>query len=227
MDFPKFQRLVEERTGFRTMENATASGEYFSDSCGDMYNFFLKVGPGAVSRTSRISRPAAVSEPRPAVWSSTRKGKTIDEAAAISTVEIEAQLDGYPEKKKDYPERALEALHVALDDYRAKVAPASVPDYGAMPRRACRGTDPAAGARRGDERKRRRKAPHQTALALRRSSFDRLRMTGRRRSSFDGLRDDRATSFVLRRAQDDRATSFVLRQAQDDMLLSGARWGTS
>ena len=30
------------------MENPTASGEYFSDSCGDMYNFFLKVGPGAV-----------------------------------------------------------------------------------------------------------------------------------------------------------------------------------
>lgn len=36
MDFQKFQRLVEERGGFRTMEKATASGEYFSDSCGDM-----------------------------------------------------------------------------------------------------------------------------------------------------------------------------------------------
>ena len=39
LNFPKFQQLVEERTGFRTMENPTASGEYFSDSCGDMYNF--------------------------------------------------------------------------------------------------------------------------------------------------------------------------------------------
>ncbi len=44
-----------------------------------------------------------------------------------------AQLGGYPEKKKDYPERALEALHVAIDDYRAKVASGAVPDFGAMP----------------------------------------------------------------------------------------------
>ena len=48
MDFAKFQQLVEARPGFQTMDAPTASGEYFSDSCGDMYNFFLKVGPGAV-----------------------------------------------------------------------------------------------------------------------------------------------------------------------------------
>jgi hypothetical protein len=49
---------------------------------------------------------------------------------------VEAQLDGYPEKKKDYPERALEALHVAISDYRGKVASGAVADYAAMPRPA-------------------------------------------------------------------------------------------
>ena len=48
MNFPKFQRLVEERSRFSHDGESTASGEYFSESCGDMYNFFLKVGPGAV-----------------------------------------------------------------------------------------------------------------------------------------------------------------------------------
>jgi hypothetical protein len=62
------------------------------------------------------------------------KGKTIDEAAAITAGDIEAQLDGYPEKKKDYPERALEALDVAIADYRSKVGSGTVPDYAAMPR---------------------------------------------------------------------------------------------
>ncbi len=137
MDFPKFQRLVEERTGFRTMEKPTASGEYFSDSCGDMYNFFLKVGPGAVIEDiSYFTTGCGFGTATCSLVVELAKGKTIDEAAAIGTAEVEAKLDGYPEKKKDYPERALEALHVALDDYRAKVSSGSVPDFGSMPRPA-------------------------------------------------------------------------------------------
>jgi NifU-like protein involved in Fe-S cluster formation len=137
MDFPKFQRLVEERTGFRTMENATASGEYFSDSCGDMYNFFLKVGPGAVIEDiSYFTTGCGFGTATCSLVVALAKGKTVDEAAAISANDIERELDGYPEKKKDYPERALEALQVALSDYREKVAAGKVPDYAAMPRAA-------------------------------------------------------------------------------------------
>lgn len=134
MDFPKFQRLVEERSGFRTMDGATASGEYFSDSCGDMYNFFLKVGPGAiVEDISYFTTGCGFGTATCSLVVDLVKGKTIDEAANIRASDVEAQLGGYPEKKKDYPERALEALHVALDDYRSKVASGAVPDYGAMP----------------------------------------------------------------------------------------------
>jgi nitrogen fixation NifU-like protein len=134
MDFPKFQKLVEERTGFRTMEKPTASGEYFSDSCGDMYNFFLKVGPGAVIEDiSYFTTGCGFGTATCSLVVDLAAGKTIDEAAAITTTEVEHLLGGYPEKKKDYPERALEALHVALDDYRAKVASGAVPDFGAMP----------------------------------------------------------------------------------------------
>ncbi len=137
MNFPKFQLLVEERTGFRTMENPTASGEYFSDSCGDMYNFFLKVGPGAVIEDiSYFTTGCGFGTATCSLVVEIAKGKTIDEAAAITAAEIESQLDGYPEKKKDYPERALEALHVTLDDYRKKVSSGAVPDYAAMPRPA-------------------------------------------------------------------------------------------
>ncbi|HEY6449397.1 MAG TPA: iron-sulfur cluster assembly scaffold protein [Candidatus Cybelea sp.] len=137
MDFPKFQRLVEERNGFRTMENATASGEYFSDSCGDMYNFFLKVGPGAViEEISYFTTGCGFGTATCSLVVNLAKGKTVDEAAAITAADIERELDGYPEKKKDYPERALEALQVALTDYSGKVAAGAVPDYAAMPRAA-------------------------------------------------------------------------------------------
>lgn len=133
MDFPKFQRLVEERSGFRTMESPTASGEYFSDSCGDMYNFFLRVGPGAVIEDiSYFTTGCGFGTATCSLVVDLAKGKTVDEAAQLSETEVEAQLGGYPEKKKDYPQRALEALRVALDDYRTKVAAGEIPDYGAM-----------------------------------------------------------------------------------------------
>lgn len=144
MDFPKFQRLVEERTGFRTMENATASGEYFSDSCGDMYNFFLKVGPGAVIEDiSYFTTGCGFGTATCSLVVDLAKGKTIDEAAALATSQVEAELGGYPEKKKDYPERALEALHVAIADYRSKVAAGTIPDYAAMPAPARANAQPA------------------------------------------------------------------------------------
>jgi nitrogen fixation protein NifU and related proteins len=137
MDFPKFQRLVEERTGFRTMENATASGEYFSDSCGDMYNFFLKVGPGAVIEDiSYFTTGCGFGTATCSLVVGLAKGKTVDEAGAITASDIERELDGYPEKKKDYPERALEALQVAIGDYREKVASGKVTDYASVPRAA-------------------------------------------------------------------------------------------
>ncbi|MGZ3561135.1 MAG: iron-sulfur cluster assembly scaffold protein [Vulcanimicrobiaceae bacterium] len=133
MNFAKFQQLVEERTGFRTMENPTASGEYFSDSCGDMYNFFLKVGPGAaIEDISYFTTGCGFGTATCSLVVDIAKGKTIDEAAAISEADIEAALDGYPEKKKDYPQRALEALHVAIDDYKSKVASGAIPDYSSM-----------------------------------------------------------------------------------------------
>ncbi len=153
MDFPKFQRLVEERSGFRTMENPTASGEYFSDSCGDMYNFFLKVGPGAVIEDiSYFTTGCGFGTATCSLVVDLARGKTIDGALAITTEQVEAELDGYPEKKKDYPQRALEALHVAIDDYRAKIASGAIQDLSSLPARAIEAPAPAAVAAAPDEK---------------------------------------------------------------------------
>jgi nitrogen fixation protein NifU and related proteins len=153
MDFPKFQRLVEERSGFRTMENPTASGEYFSDSCGDMYNFFLKVGPGAVIEDiSYFTTGCGFGTATCSLVVDLARGKTIEGASAITTEQVEAELDGYPEKKKDYPQRALEALHVAIDDYRAKIAAGAIEDLSSLPARAIESPAPPVVAAVPDEK---------------------------------------------------------------------------
>ncbi|MGH7737531.1 MAG: iron-sulfur cluster assembly scaffold protein [Candidatus Tyrphobacter sp.] len=134
MDFPKFQRLVAERPGFRTMENPTASGEYFSDSCGDMYNVFLRVGPGAVIEDiTYFTTGCGFGTATCSLVTEIARGKTLQEAEAIGEQEVMDALGGYPEKKKDYPGRTLEALRLAIADYREKVARGEVPDYAAMP----------------------------------------------------------------------------------------------
>jgi nitrogen fixation protein NifU and related proteins len=134
MDFAKFQRLVEERPGFRTMESPTASGEYFSDSCGDMYNVFLKIGPGAVIEDiTYFTTGCGFGTATCSLVTELARGKTIVEAEAISEQQVMDALGGYPEKKRDYPGRTLEALKLAIEDYRAKVASGEVPDFASMP----------------------------------------------------------------------------------------------
>ncbi|GAC1399664.1 MAG: hypothetical protein NVS2B8_11470 [Vulcanimicrobiaceae bacterium] len=129
MNFAKFQELVEKRPGFRSMEHPMASGEYFSDSCGDMYTYFLKVAPGdVIADVSYFTTGCGFGTATCSIVVELALGKTIDEAYAISDADIEAQLDGYPEKKKDYPERSRVALQTAIDDFRSKRAAGSITD---------------------------------------------------------------------------------------------------
>ena len=129
MNFAKFQDLVERRPGFRSMENAMASGDYFSDSCGDMYTYFIKVAPGdVIADVSYFTTGCGFGTATCSLLVELALGKTLDEAYAISEAQIEAELDGYPEKKKDYPERSLIALRTTIDAFKSKRAAGTITD---------------------------------------------------------------------------------------------------
>jgi len=129
VNFVKFQDLVEKRPGFRSMENAMASGDYFSDSCGDMYTYFIKVAPGdVIADVSYFTTGCGFGTATCSLLVQLTLGKTLDEAYAVTEAQIEAELDGYPEKKKDYPERSLIALRTAIDAFRNKRAAGQITD---------------------------------------------------------------------------------------------------
>jgi nitrogen fixation NifU-like protein len=129
MDFAKFQKLVEERTGFRTMEQPIASGEYFSDSCGDLYTFYLSVGPDEVlDEVSYFTTGCGFGTATSSIVVDLAMGKTVDEAYGITEQAVMDELGGYPDKKRDYPERSLAALRTAIDDYRGRRASGEITD---------------------------------------------------------------------------------------------------
>jgi NifU-like protein involved in Fe-S cluster formation len=111
------------------MESPTATGEYFSDSCGDLYTFFLKVGPGdVIEDVSYFTTGCGFGTATCSLLVELVRGKTVDAALAITDADIEAALDGYPEKKKDYPERSRFALQAAVEDYRKGRAEGRITD---------------------------------------------------------------------------------------------------
>ncbi|TAM87694.1 hypothetical protein EPN42_10705 [bacterium] len=121
MNYAKFQELVTAREGFRAMDDATATGEYFSDSCGDLYTFYLKVGRGEVIEDiSYFTTGCGFGTATCSLLVEMARGKTVAEAAQIDESTLNAALGGYPEKKKDYPERSIAALRNAIENYRAK-----------------------------------------------------------------------------------------------------------
>jgi nitrogen fixation NifU-like protein len=111
------------------MDDAMASGEYFSDSCGDMYTYYLKVGPGdRIEDISYFTTGCGFGTATCSLLVELARGKTLDEALAISDQDIMTALGGYPEKKKDYPERSRIALRAAVEDYRKKRATGKITD---------------------------------------------------------------------------------------------------
>jgi len=126
MDFAKFQKFVEERRGFGTMEHPSASGEYLSDSCGDLYTFYIRVGADDVlEEVTYFTTGCGFGTATSSILVELATGKTLEQAAAISEGEIMDVLGGYPEKKRDYPARSLAALHAAIAAYRQRTAVAA------------------------------------------------------------------------------------------------------
>ncbi|MCC6741180.1 MAG: pentapeptide repeat-containing protein [Planctomycetia bacterium] len=119
MNFDKFNRIQADKPNLREMADATAVGEYRNSGCGDAYRIFLKVNAGGVIEDASFTTTgcgfglAAL-----ALCCEAAKGKTLDEAARLTAEDIERGVDGFPERRKNYPASALEAFHVALANQR-------------------------------------------------------------------------------------------------------------
>jgi nitrogen fixation NifU-like protein len=111
--------------------DADGVGEVGNPVCGDMMTFYIKVKDDRLEdvkfKTFGCGAAIAVSS----MVSEMAKGKTLDEAMKITNESVADQLGGLPKNKMHCSNLGADALHAAIENYRAKEAGATTKEAGA------------------------------------------------------------------------------------------------
>jgi len=100
--------------------DADGVGEVGNPACGDIMAFYIKVKDNILEdvkfKTFGCGAAIAVSS----MVSEIAIGKTLDEALKITNKSVLEALEGLPKKKHHCSNLGADALHRAIEDYRAK-----------------------------------------------------------------------------------------------------------
>ncbi len=100
--------------------DADGIGSEGNPVCGDMMKIFIKVDEEKITdikfKTFGCGAAIAVSS----MITEMAKGKTLDEALAITKESVADALDGLPAQKQHCSNLGAEALHKAIEDYKNK-----------------------------------------------------------------------------------------------------------
>lgn len=124
MDFDRYKKMNDDKEGSRVIDDATVKYTYTNGACGDGYVLYLKVTPqGLIEDSSYTTTGCGFGLAALSVLSRLVKGKTLDQAAAIGPAEVEADFE-FPEKRRNYPVTAVEAMAGALSEAKKALAAA-------------------------------------------------------------------------------------------------------
>jgi nitrogen fixation NifU-like protein len=102
------------------ISDADGVGEVGNPACGDIMAFYIKVKDDVLEdvkfKTFGCGAAIAVSS----MVSELAIGKTLDEAMSITNQSVLEALDGLPKKKHHCSNLGADALHRAIEDFRAK-----------------------------------------------------------------------------------------------------------
>ena len=104
------------------IESADGVGEVGNPACGDMMRLYLKIGEGRVLDAKFRTFGCGAAIASSSMLTEMIKGKTVDEARAITNQQVAEALDGLPAVKIHCSVMAEQAVKSALDDYAKKHA---------------------------------------------------------------------------------------------------------
>ena len=102
------------------IENADAVGEAGSAQCGDMMTLYLKIDNEKVTDAKFKTFGCGAAIASSSMATELLKGKSIDDALALSNGEVLKALGGLPEAKVHCSLMVEEAVRAAIVDYRKK-----------------------------------------------------------------------------------------------------------
>ncbi|HNJ35200.1 MAG TPA: iron-sulfur cluster assembly scaffold protein, partial [Leptospiraceae bacterium] len=116
MDFERFKKINDERMNYREMEDASVVSSYRNLGCGDGYRLYLKVEGDKVVDASYTTTGCGFGLVSLAMATQWITGKTIEQAGSIQASDIEGMFE-FPDRRKNYPESAVEAVQKAVADF--------------------------------------------------------------------------------------------------------------
>ncbi len=102
------------------IEDADGVGKVGNPVCGDVMKLYIKVKDGVIKDAKFKTFGCGAAIATSSMITELVKGKTIEEALAISNKEVASALDGLPPVKMHCSMLAEDALKAAVDDYRKK-----------------------------------------------------------------------------------------------------------
>jgi nitrogen fixation NifU-like protein len=118
------EKVMEHFTNPRNVgeiENADGVGLVGNPVCGDVMKLFIKVEEGKIADVKFKTFGCGAAIATSSMVTEMVKGKTLEEALAISNKTVAEALDGLPPNKMHCSNLAADALHKAIEDYRDKV----------------------------------------------------------------------------------------------------------
>ena len=104
------------------IDGADGVGEVGNPACGDMMRLYLKIEEGKVVDAKFRTFGCGAAIASSSMLTEMIKGKTVDEARAITNQHVAEALDGLPAVKIHCSVMAEQAVKSALDDYAKKHA---------------------------------------------------------------------------------------------------------
>jgi nitrogen fixation NifU-like protein len=102
------------------MENPSGVGEIGNMKCGDIMKIFIKVEDNIIKDIKFLTFGCGAAIASSSVLTEMVKGKTLEEALAVTNDDVAEELGGLPPAKLHCSNLAADALHKAIEDYRGR-----------------------------------------------------------------------------------------------------------